>query len=165
MARTALVPEAVANADRVPSPFAERNFTLALQTENATQAGQKPTAYGLSHFRQHFLGKGFSNESTSIICASWRDSTAKQYAVYLKKWDLFCADNFIDPLAPSEVSVVQFLTELFNKGESYSALNTARSALSAFITDSLGFTIGNSNVIRRFLKGVFQLRPLTPRYD
>ena len=100
-----------------------------------------------------------------MICASWRESSVKQYSVYLKKWTEFCARNSVDPRAPSEVQIVDFLTVLFNKGESYSAINTARSALSSFIVNEQGVTAGNTRLVKRFLKGVFELRPPHPRYE
>ena len=59
--------------------------------------------------------------------------------------------------------VLQFLTALFQGGQSYSAINTAKSALSAvFFKDQ---TIGNTPIIKRFMKGIFELRPPLPRYE
>ena len=53
---------------------------------------------------------------------------------------------------------------MFEKGESYSAINSARSALSTFLTNNLGQTVGSLPSVTRFLKGVFQLKPPKPRY-
>jgi len=64
----------------------------------------------------------------------------------------------------NEVNVVEFLTTLFKNGNSYSAINTARSALSCIMIDKNGVSIGNSNVVKRFLKGIFELRPPSARY-
>ena len=68
-------------------------------------------------------------------------------------------------MSPSESQVLMFLTELFDAGEGYSAINTARSALSSFITNEAGTTIGNFPSVKRFMKGVFALRPSLPRYN
>lgn len=57
---------------------------------------------------------------------------------------------------------MEFLTELFTSGIGYSAINTARSALSTFIIIE-GFSVGNHPLIKRFVKGVFNLRPALPR--
>lgn len=64
----------------------------------------------------------------------------------------------------NEVACVHFLTELFEQGKSYSTLNTARCALSTFLVNKAGITIGNCANIKRFMKGVFELRPPMPRY-
>ena len=68
-------------------------------------------------------------------------------------------------MQPSEAEVLDFLTRLFHSGEGYSAINTARCALSSFLSDKLQVTIGNYSSVKRFLKGVFELRPSLPRYD
>ena len=61
--------------------------------------------------------------------------------------------------------VLDFLSSLFDEGLGYSALNTARSALSSMVTlHQSPFTIGTHPWIIRFLKGVFNERPSQPRY-
>jgi len=65
----------------------------------------------------------------------------------------------------NEVVCIEFLTQLFKDNKSYSALNTARSALSTFLVNHSGITIGNSPVVKRFMKGVFELRTPSPRYN
>ena len=64
-----------------------------------------------------------------------------------------------------EVIVVEFLTSLFVKGSGYSAVNTARCALSTFLINDNGVTVGNSPLVKRFLKGIFELKPPMPRYN
>lgn len=56
------------------------------------------------------------------------------------------------------------MTELYAGGKSYSSLNTARSALSVVMVNKSGLTIGNSPLVKRFMKGVFELKPPTSRY-
>lgn len=60
--------------------------------------------------------------------------------------------------------ILDYLTELFDSGLNYSTMNTARSALSCFITVN-GHTLGNHPLIKRFMKGVFHNRPVFPRYQ
>ena len=61
-------------------------------------------------------------------------------------------------------NVINFLTEQFNKGIGYSALNTTRSALSTFICLE-GYPAGSHPLVRRFLKGVFNIRPTFPKCE
>ena len=61
--------------------------------------------------------------------------------------------------SPPVEEVLHFLTELFEASCGYSALNTARSALSTFIV-----LPGNMSLVTRFMKGVFQSRPTFPKY-
>ena len=68
-------------------------------------------------------------------------------------------------MSPDEPQVLEFLTSLFTAGESYSGINSARSALSTFLANEKGTTIGNFPSVKRFLKGVFTLRPPIARYN
>lgn len=61
--------------------------------------------------------------------------------------------------------VLKFLTLLFEQGLKYSAINTARSALSAVIQTDSDRTVGAHPLVVRFMKGVFELRTPMPRYS
>lgn len=93
--------------------------------------------------------------------ASLCDSSAVQYNSGLKKWWAFCFKEAINPYRPSTESVLQFLTEEFHKGSSYSTLNSIRSAISL----TVGSRIGSDEDIKRFFKGVSNLRPPTAKYQ
>ena len=45
-------------------------------------------------------------------------------------WTLFCVQHSVDPLHRNDLLALEFLRKLFKQGYGYSALNTARSALS-----------------------------------
>lgn len=60
---------------------------------------------------------------------------------------------------------IDFLVELFNTGIGYSAINTARSALSSVIIMSGNISFGAHPIVKRLLKAVFLSRPCTPRYS
>lgn len=59
---------------------------------------------------------------------------------------------------------MDFLAELFESGLSYSALNTARSALATVVILPDGQSIGSHPLIKRMLRGVFLERPALPKY-
>lgn len=62
--------------------------------------------------------------------------------------------------------ILAFLTEQFEQFKlSYSAMNTARCALSTFLILPGGHTVGTHPLISRFIRGVFQIRPNLPRYS
>lgn len=75
----------------------------------------------------------------------------------------FCRKRGENPCSPPVRSVIEFLTELYRTGIGYSALNTARSALSCFVTTNTGLPIGKHPLVVRLLKGIFQNRPALPR--
>ena len=57
------------------------------------------------------------------------------------------------------------MTELYEKGFTYSAINTAHSALSSFVQLDDGSSVGKNPLISRLLKGVFQSRAPKPKYS
>ena len=77
---------------------------------------------------------------------------------------MFCIEKNISQLQPSIGKVLDFLTGLFDAGLNYSTLNTARSALSCFVTVH-GQTVGSHPLVKRFKKGVYQSRPVFPKYQ
>ena len=58
--------------------------------------------------------------------------------------------------------LLAFLTVLFHEGKSYNTLCVARSAISA-LSIKEHMTIGSHQLIKRFLTGVFKMRPALPR--
>jgi hypothetical protein len=106
------------------------------------------------------LSKGIPSSAIDITIASLSNNTIKQYSVCYKKWFIYCKSNNIDLYKPSITSVLNFLTNVFHSGNQYSTINSYRSAL-ALILDN----IMKEEVISRFCKGVYRLRPSMPRYN
>ena len=116
----------------------------------------KTTTNSLSLVREVYQWSGLSNSAVSIIMNSWRASTRKQYQVYYNKWIHYCDSNYLDIHSVSVNQVLEFLTFLFQKESSYSALKTARSALSSIVTlTDTNYTVSNHPVIKKFMKGSF----------
>lgn len=67
-------------------------------------------------------------------------------------------------MSGNENLILDFLVSLYETGVGYSTINTAVSALSTFLSTNNGISIGRLPIIKRFLKGVFELRPTKPRY-
>lgn len=92
---------------------------------------------------------------------SLSNNTLKQYDTSFKQWWLFSERHKIDDYQASVPFVLKFLTERFESGASYGTINSTRSALSLLI----GPRIGSDDRIKRFVKGVFRLKPPTPKYN
>lgn len=107
------------------------------------------------------LQLGHIPDIASDIClASISSSTFKQYNSGLRCWWEYCNINKIDIFTASIPDVLNFLSLHFNQGVSYGTLNAYRSA----IAQILGPGIAQDFRIKRFFRGVFQLRPSKPRY-
>ena len=59
---------------------------------------------------------------------------------------------------------IEFLTSLYKSGIGYSAINTAWSALSTIMVEINGKTFGQEALVKRFMKEIFELRPVFPKY-
>ena len=78
----------------------------------------------------------------------------------------FCSERKTPPINPSVNDIIEFLTRLFDSGLGYSALNTARSALSTYFSVAGGSTNVTSHIfVKRFLKGIYNLKPSLPKYN
>ena len=105
-----------------------------------------------------------SADAKAIIMASWRPGTSKQYKTYLDKWQIYCRENKID-FKPGLKTGIEFLVTLYKSGVGYSAMNTARSALSNLITLENGMKFGEHPLVTRYMKGIFEIRPALPKYS
>ena len=94
---------------------------------------QKNESPYLSTIRQQLEGLGLTFRSIAVIVASWREGTTSQYQTYLQKWSEFCKQKHCDVLSPPLPLTLDFLSMLYEKGLSYSAVNTARSMLSSIL--------------------------------
>lgn len=84
---------------------------------------------------------------------------------------MFCNKRKIDNISVDLSDGLDFLTELFDDHSlGYSAMNTARSALSSFVilqsgqTNSVG-TFGTHPLVIRFMKAIYNLRPPGVKYQ
>lgn len=94
---------------------------------------------------------------------AWKGETRKKYDAVLSIWKGYCDDKGGDWLRPSIDMCVDFLAGLHAAGKSYSAINVARSALSAVVTVPDGMSVGEHRMVRRLMKGIFVSKPPTKR--
>ena len=164
MAHTGVVHQSVTNADQSTIGDNVDQGEPVTNTPIRVDESQYETPFeadGLPSIRQYYEKQGFSRHVTNVLVNSWRPSTQRQYSVYFKKWAVFCSERQIAPLSPTLDNVLEFLYTLLDL--SYSALNTARSALSCMVMiDKI--PVGQHPIVCRFLKGAFQQKPPSPKY-
>lgn len=95
------------------------------------------------------------------MLASLAPATIQQYSGPLRSWWSFCKGRQTDTFSPRAEDVLAFLSKELDRIGSYSALNTARSAVSLIS----GNKIGDHPLVRRFCKGAGALNPPHPKYD
>lgn len=95
------------------------------------------------------------------MLSSLARNTKSQYSSSLKLWWHYCNGKGIDALDTQTHNVLDFLAECLEKGSSYGTLNNHRSALSLISRNNLS----QDDLIKRFFKGVFKIRPSFPKYS
>ena len=80
-------------------------------------------------------------------------------------WNCFALDMGIDPTTPPMHYALSFLQNLYDENHGYWQINTACSALSAVVDTHTNISFGNLPVVKRFMKGIFQLIPSFPKYS
>ena len=123
-----------------------------------TPPSKKPCPAGMSSV-EHRLCDRYSTRVASIIMKSWRPSTQKQYNVYIHKWIAYCSRRHLVTPVVSVAHILDFLAELHSSGCRYSALNTARSALAAYLAPEAEHKIGQHDLIKRSCRECSKHRP------
>ena len=166
LAYSSLVATTAENVNCNPICLAEAGeptFTITLSS-NTTPLKEEIDYAGMSPVWQSIQDRGISEVAAKLIMASWRDGTKKQYSTYITKWQKFCNQRQISHIQPSVVYVLDFLTLLYQQGLTYSAINTAQSALSSYITLENGTCVGKHPLVSRLMKGIFQEKLPRPKY-
>ena len=76
---------------------------------------EKAESVSLSFVRRLYKNRGFSERATNIVLQSWRQSSQKQYDAHIRKWLLFCTKRQADPICPTIIVAVDFLTSLYDE--------------------------------------------------
>ena len=96
---------------------------------------------------------------------SKRQKTHQQYNTYLTAWLQYCQQNDISPTQAATPHGLAFLEHLrMSRNLGYSAMNTARSALSSILQTSGEQPFGQDQFVKLYMRGLFNINPPVPRY-
>ena len=109
--------------------------------------------------------EGLSSGIIEIIMASWRPGTKGVYNRTAQRWLEYCRRRGCHTQHLTVSEVLDFLHALFAQGLGYSVINSHRSAFSSILQVPGVERIGEHNLVYRFMKGAFNLRPPQPRYS
>ena len=164
LANTGTVGISATNGERAMSVVAQTagHSQSTTQTRAATPINQDALR-SFSLIRKALQRQGVPREAQDVITTSWRQSTKRQFYCYIQQCVLFCGRNK-NP-RPIVNHILAFLTSLHKKGLKYSAFQTARSALNNFIQICGGTDFSSHFLIKKFMQGIFNLKPSLPKYD
>ena len=127
-----MVSNGAAHVGTWPRTVATPVHHAAPGSPDATSA-TPPEAGCHSSVRRSLQAAGLSARAEEIVHQSWKHGNHAQYKGPLKKWHDFCSTRQLDPLAAPVATFLDFLADLHDSGLSYSAVNTARSAVSTIL--------------------------------
>lgn len=161
-----MVHQTYADDQRLPTTIASatEHSDPSEQERNLSSITAVPSSDGIQAIWTTIQKQGSLGEAADITLKSWRPGTRKQYRLYIRKWIQHCLQRSIDPTNATVGQALQFLLGLFKKELGYSALNTARSALSCSIQPKKMVSFGFQPLVARFRKGVYECRPSLPWY-
>ena len=137
-----------------PTASEGQSSYIAAQPGTSFLEGQlTPSRMGV--IRRSLAVRGLSDDAITIISASWSSETDKQYKSAWKKWCGWC-----DLLQASVDEVVNFLSQSFAEGKSYSTVNTYQSALSSTLYPVNNVAVGSHPLVVRLLKGIYTGRKI-----
>ena len=122
---TALVSAGTRAVRQIPTKDQARSnkFDIATGQSSCSSLSRKTdTAHNKI---QHYGGLNISDTTNSILVASLQESKRKKYNPYQQKWHIYCQENKINPVTPNITNVLDFLSNSYDQGLSYSAINSA----------------------------------------
>ena len=163
LAKTALVSDLTGVASRFSSTVTDDgvdNLTTLRFTSNSPNVENPPTGC-MASVRSRLQTTGLSPEVRKILLASWRTSTQKRYEGPWQLWASWCLQRNKCPFSAAVADVLEFLSEQFNtRNLVYRTVGVYKACISQLHDPVDGQQLGS---LSRFMKGIFQLRPPTPR--
>lgn len=105
--------------------------------------------------------KGVPAEATAVMMESLALSTRRQYNCTYEAWWKFCQEKSLQVYDASVENILEFLQIQYNTRKiRYGSFNSYRSALALILPG-----VTEDPRIKRFLKGVFRLRPQRAKYN
>ncbi len=157
------------NNDELFLPFIQEDVRHTFWRDVAVH--QHPLAGRLSLVIAYCSGKAYTDEDwhsqLQTLLATRRTSSNKLYTGYLQLWEKYCFTKGFDPFDPPIPHALDFLQSLIDDPEThrgYSAICTARSALSSIIFMLDGSKFEKQPLVIQFINEFSNLLPPTPRY-
>jgi len=166
LAGSAMVRSDSADADRhtVPTSQGEVSPVAAFRPGGSSPSVAEPQPDCMADIGSSYQAAGFPEEVTNILLASWSQSTKKRYQGPWRAWSHWCSSKGLCPFSAPVTDVLTFLAELVtSRSLEYRTLAVYKSAISQGHLPVGQTRLGDLPVVSRFMKGIFRMKPPTPR--
>lgn len=123
--------------------------------KSSTSTTESSTSGCMANIRKSLSENGVSQQSTSLICSSWRESTTKAYESAWRRWASWCDTRKVDPFSTTLTNILEFLIEMYNENKEHSTINSYHSAISIFHAKIDGVPAGQHPMVTRLMQGIF----------
>ena len=166
LADTVVVPPNIEHVDKeTRDPSTIRKTTIqSFRTNPLSCNKSNPYISGMDGFRGYLFEKGVSVKAANFIYNSRRQSSLSGYESSWKKWSSWCDRRVVNPFRCTLVSILDYLTSLFEEGLEYNTIGVHRSAISAYHEKVDDMPVGQHPLVTSLMAGIFNSRPPQPRY-
>ena len=112
----------------------------------------------------YLFEKGVSVKAANLISNSRRQSSLSGYESSWKKWSSWCDRRVVNPFRCTLVSILDYLTSLFEEGLEYNTIGVHRSEISAYHEKIDDMPVGQQRFVTSLMAGIFNSRPPQPSY-
>ena len=141
----------IATSERPTSGHIRKNSSFGSKRNSKTG--------GLVGFCKSLASKGISGKAAKLISDSRRENPISSYESAWCQWAGWCGKQKNDPFRCPLKFVLDYLSDIFEKGQAYRTINVHKSAISAYHEPLHGFPIVQSPLVCSLLGGVFNHRP------
>ena len=113
-------------------------------------------------FREKLKKLKIDEPAATIILASNRQSTKKKYKPHLEKWFSYLERIGEDKLNPKIENILNYLAILYEEGASFNKICDTKSAISSYVNLESNITLDALPIVKKFIKGIYELRPSLP---
>ena len=117
----------------------------------------------LENIRQNARNPALSSEARNLLQRKLSGGSKKTYQGPWKRWCCWCNQRSLDPISAPVESVANYLAEEQCR-IGYSALNTTRSAISAYHDKCDGKPVGQHELIKDIMESALKIKPPKPKY-
>ena len=165
VARSAMVCKTSTDVHRRPdtAPANAGPVERPHRRKSSSSDGKRNDNSGMESVRQNARNPKLSTRAKTLLGQKLAPRTRKTYESPWKRWCCWCNQQSLDPISTSVENVANFIAEEQTR-LSYSALNTTRSAISAYHDKVDGVPVGQHELIKDIMECAYKNKPSLPKY-
>ena len=165
VARPTLVCDSVTDDNRESHTVAPNELSTHWTDKRVSSYGSSwcNDSSRLENIRQNALNPGLLSEDRNLLQRKLSGGSKKTYQGPWKRWCCWCNQISLDPISAPVESVASYLAEE-QRRVCYSALNTTRSAISAYHDKCDGKPVGQHELIKDIMESALKIKPPKPKH-